>query len=73
MSDNGLWPHQERVFDLLLKERCNIILQAPTGSGKTRAALYPFLTALDHETEYYRDFPHKCLYSVPMRVLARQF
>ncbi|MEW6578743.1 MAG: CRISPR-associated helicase Cas3' [Chloroflexota bacterium] len=73
MSDNGLWPHQERVFDLLLKERRNVILQAPTGSGKTRAALYPFLTALDYETEYYRDFPHKCLYSVPMRVLARQF
>lgn len=73
MGDSGLWPHQERVFDLLLKERRNVILQAPTGSGKTRAALYPFLTALDHETEYYQDFPHKCLYSVPMRVLARQF
>jgi len=73
MNDSGLWPHQERVFDLLLKERRNVILQAPTGSGKTRAALYPFLTALDYETEYYRDFPHKCLYSVPMRVLARQF
>ena len=73
MSDNGLWPHQERVFDLLLKERRNVILQAPTGSGKTRAALYPFLTALDYQTEYYQHFPHKCLYSVPMRVLARQF
>lgn len=73
MSTNGLWPHQERVFDLLLKERRNVILQAPTGSGKTRAALYPFLTALDYETEYHQHFPHKCLYSVPMRVLARQF
>lgn len=73
MNDSGLWPHQERVFDLLLGERRNVILQAPTGSGKTRAALYPFLTALDFDTEYHQRFPHKCLYSVPMRVLARQF
>lgn len=44
-------------------------MQAPTGSGKTRAALYPFLSAW----EYDDDFPRKCLYSVPFRVLANQF
>src|SRR5262249_5942068 len=53
----------------LLLERRNIILQAPTGAGKTHAALLPFLNAL----EYNRDFPRKCIYSVPMRVLAAQF
>ncbi|MBP8972739.1 MAG: CRISPR-associated helicase Cas3' [Anaerolineae bacterium] len=46
-----------------------MILQAPTGSGKTHAAMLPFLNALEHR----RDFPTKCVYSVPMRVLANQF
>ncbi|NWG18453.1 MAG: CRISPR-associated helicase Cas3' [Chloroflexi bacterium] len=48
----------------------NVILQAPTGAGKTRAAIYPFLYMLD---EPHYGFPTKCLYSVPMRVLAKQF
>jgi len=33
------------------------------------AAMLPFLEAIEHG----RDFPHKCLYAVPMRVLANQF
>lgn len=48
----------------------NVILQAPTGSGKTIAALWPFLEAWDRQTP---DFPRQCIYSVPMRVLANQF
>jgi CRISPR-associated endonuclease/helicase Cas3 len=47
----------------------SVILQAPTGAGKTRAALYPFLRAWEYED----DFPCKCIYSVPLRVLANQF
>ena len=62
------YPFQEKVFDLLLQGR-NVILQAPTGSGKTIASLYPFLWAW----EYGKDFPRKCIYSVPLRVLATQF
>lgn len=62
------YPFQRRVAELLLGGR-NVILQAPTGSGKTHAAMLPFLNAL----EYRRDFPTKCIYSVPMRVLAKQF
>ena len=50
---------------ILLVEKRNVILQAPTGVGKTRAAMLPFLNAL--------DFPTRCIYSVPMRVLATQF
>jgi CRISPR-associated endonuclease/helicase Cas3 len=62
------YPFQRRVAELLLNDR-NLILQAPTGAGKTLAAMLPFLDAI----EYGRYFPHKCLYAVPMRVLANQF
>jgi CRISPR-associated endonuclease/helicase Cas3 len=62
------YPFQRRVAELLLGGK-NVILQAPTGAGKTHAAMLPFLDAIEHD----RDFPHKCLYAVPMRVLANQF
>lgn len=59
---------QERVARLLLDRR-SVILQAPTGSGKTKAALFPYLVARARD----RDFPRRLLYCVPMRVLARSF
>jgi CRISPR-associated endonuclease/helicase Cas3 len=68
MMSSGLYRHQERVNELVLDGK-NVLLTAPTGSGKTRAALHPFLWALDHEGY----LPSKCIYSVPMRVLANQF
>lgn len=64
----GLYDFQKRVYVCLMDGR-SVILQAPTGAGKTRAALYPFLRAW----EYREDFPRKCIYSVPLRVLANQF
>lgn len=64
----GLYDFQKRTYDHLMEGR-PVILQAPTGAGKTRAALYPFLRAW----EYREDFPRKCIYSVPLRVLANQF
>ena len=70
MSDIEAYDYQKRVSQFLLSGR-SVILQAPTGAGKTRAALLPYLHArahLDPDT-----FPRKCLYSVPMRVLANQF
>lgn len=63
-----LYPHQKRVNDLILSGK-NVLLTAPTGSGKTDAALYPYFWALDHQ-DY---LPTKCIYAVPMRVLANQF
>ena len=73
MSVSDLWPHQMRVFELLMAGR-NVILRTPTGSGKTRAALYPFLVSLDPVANaYYGKLPLKCIYSVPMRILAKQF
>jgi CRISPR-associated endonuclease/helicase Cas3 len=62
------YPFQHRVAELLLAGR-NVILQAPTGAGKTWAAKLPFLQA--HRERL--NFPRKCLYAVPMRVLANQF
>lgn len=64
----ALYDYQRIVYDLIVSGH-SVILQAPTGAGKTRAALYPFLRAWEEQG----DFPRKCIYSVPMRVLANQF
>ncbi|MCB0173129.1 MAG: CRISPR-associated helicase Cas3' [Anaerolineae bacterium] len=64
------YPYQEKVAQLLLSGQ-NVILQAPTGAGKTAAALLPFLHARKNSNASL--FPRKCIYSVPMRVLANQF
>ncbi len=69
MKDNFQpYLYQERITQLILEGK-KVILQAPTGAGKTFAAIRPFLYSLKDE----RDFPRKCIYSVPMRVLAKQF
>ncbi|MBU0511638.1 MAG: CRISPR-associated helicase Cas3', partial [Chloroflexi bacterium] len=61
---------QERVARKLLSGK-SVILQAPTGAGKTTAALLPFLHRWRSENT--QQFPTKCVYAVPMRVLANQF
>lgn len=65
-----LYAYQKTV-KALLENGQSVILQAPTGAGKTRAALAPFIeNFFDHPESL---FPRKCIYSVPMRVLANQF
>ena len=59
---------QRKVAQHLLNGR-NVILQAPTGAGKTKAALFPFLLAQRESI----PFPRKMLYTTPMRVLAKSF
>ena len=59
---------QRKVAQHLLNGR-NVILQAPTGAGKTKAALFPFLLAQQENI----PFPRKLLYTTPMRVLAKSF
>jgi CRISPR-associated endonuclease/helicase Cas3 len=66
----SLYPYQERVKAIIQGGK-SAILQAPTGAGKTRAALAPFIEAFFEQPP--EAFPRKCLYSVPMRVLANQF
>ena len=72
----ALYPYQERVRNLLHDGK-NVILQAPTGAGKTLAALYPYVECLDQFADgpYPADapLPPTCRYVVPMRVLAAQF
>ncbi len=70
MSNFKPYDYQIRVGKHLLAKR-NLILQAPTGAGKTAAALLPFIHAQRHDVD--SDFPTKCIYAVPMRVLANQF
>lgn len=66
----ALYEYQKQVKELLLQGK-SVLLQAPTGAGKTRAALAPFVEAF---FDYPPDaFPHQCLYAVPTRVLATQF
>jgi len=59
---------QTKPAEYLLNSK-NVILQTPTGSGKTKAALFPYLLARQQGL----DFPRRMLYCVPMRVLARSF
>ena len=65
-----LYDYQIQVSQHLQSGR-SVILQAPTGAGKTLAALWPYLEAWDRGNA--RFFPRKCIYSVPMRTLANQF
>src|SRR6266545_3143492 len=65
-----LYDYQKQVAKYLRQGR-NIILQAPTGCGKTFAALWPFLERWNRNIP--ESFPRQCIYAVPMRVLANQF
>ncbi len=65
----SLRPFQRRVYDLVVVGR-SVILQAPTGAGKTLAALVPFIDNLAHQGD---KLPLTSRYAVPMRVLANQF
>ncbi|GAP61676.1 hypothetical protein ARMA_0099 [Ardenticatena maritima] len=65
-----LYPYQIQVAQLL-RNGTSVLLQAPTGAGKTLAALWPFLEAWDRDDP--EMFPRQAIYTVPMRVLANQF
>ena len=51
-----LFPYQEQVYNLLMSGT-PVILQAPTGAGKTRAALYPFLRSWEYGEAFPRIVP----------------
>ncbi|KAB8141442.1 CRISPR-associated helicase Cas3' [Chloroflexia bacterium SDU3-3] len=72
----ALRPFQQRVFEAVWRGE-RVILQAPTGAGKTRAALNPFVQHLAEHVgggpETPLRMPLTCRYAVPLRVLASQF
>jgi CRISPR/Cas system-associated endonuclease/helicase Cas3 len=55
---------QQAIAHLL--NRQDVLLRAPTGSGKTETAIAPFLFAKTLQC----DFPNKLIYVVPLRTLA---
>lgn len=63
------YTYQNEIADLIRQGK-NIILQAPTGAGKTFASLWPFYVGWAASQS---QMPQKCVYAVPMRVLANQF
>lgn len=58
-------PFQQQTIAALLQGQ-DILLRAPTGSGKTEAAIAPFLLAQAMGV----DFPKQLIYVVPLRTLA---
>lgn len=67
LFQNPPYGYQERVCAELLAGR-NVILRAPTGAGKTEAALGPYLLARQREDQH---FPRRCIFASPMRTLAK--
>ncbi len=57
--------YQEKVTESLLADR-NVILVAPTGSGKTMAALHPFVQA----RELGLPWADRLIYALPLRMLT---
>lgn len=58
--------HFQRETITKILDRQDVILRAPTGSGKTETAIAPFLFA----KFFQKDFPKKLIYVVPLRTLA---
>ena len=59
---------QKELIDAHLNRGKNVILHAPTGAGKTLAALSPFYISKYFAEEI--DFPDQSIYVLPLRTLA---
>lgn len=67
------YEYQKQVEHLFLQGE-DLIIQAPTGSGKTIAALKPGLIGLDKGLQRQAaHYPQRIVYGIPMRVLANGF
>ncbi len=59
------YSYQKEVAEVILNGE-NIILQAPTGAGKTLGSIMPFIIAKEEKLA----FPNKLIYSTPRRTLV---
>lgn len=64
-------PIQEKAIPLLLEGKQNSLLLAPTGSGKTEAALLPLLNKLHHMRKQKELFGFYIIYITPLKALNR--
>jgi len=64
-------PIQEKAIPLLLEGTHNSLLLAPTGSGKTEAALLPLLNKLQQMSKQKELFGFYILYITPLKALNR--
>lgn len=63
----------QNKLHLNYSKKRSVILQAPTGSGKTWAAITPFIYSWylwKNEKQKTEQFPKKLIYSLPLRTLA---
>lgn len=64
-------PIQEQAIPLLLRGDQNVLLLAPTGSGKTEAALLPLLSKLHQMRKERELFGFYVIYITPLKALNR--
>ena len=64
-------PIQEKAVPMLFRGHENVLLLAPTGSGKTEAALLPLLHRLQEMKKARELFGFYILYITPLRALNR--
>jgi len=64
-------PIQEKAIPLLLEGKHNSLLLAPTGSGKTEAALLPLLNKLQQMSKQKELFGFYIIYITPLKALNR--
>ena len=64
-------PIQEKAIPVLLEGRNNSLLLAPTGSGKTEAALLPLLNTLQQMSKERELFGFYIIYITPLKALNR--
>ncbi len=60
----------QKATILKILNRQDVLLRAPTGSGKTETAIAPFLFAQELQNYLPQAFANKLIYVVPLRTLA---
>ncbi len=71
---NAFEPYKyQQIIHKYFMEGYDLIVQAPTGSGKTHGALWPGLESLDLHRNQPSDYPGRIIYTTPLRSLTHGF